>query len=435
GDVPQAIKHADDGLEAMPENETRGRCGLLCVKEFALWKNGELMAAYRCSEEAAHLSKVVGWTYAVVLSLSSIAHIRFALGHLNSAAETCRQIQSGSLLEGKEISSCCYACLLLAQIHYQWNSLDEAEKQVLRAISQSENGQEPVLCLSSQMALARIYIVRGKADAAIEIAQHAKLIYEAEFPDSVLADIFMTRLWIMRGDYSAAADCSQSWAGSLFSQDVSQTWEKFIFSLLYKGIYDNDIRNIWTEIPWFTYVRVRLAQGKVEGLDQLLAGVRRDVESKQWKSLAIETMILEALVFDAGGNSEAALGALKDALVLAENENYLRLFADEGQPMLQLLKQAKRKGICVGYVTKILSLFSQSAEKKNHNSPDCLTKREMEILELICDGAANKEIAERLYISLPTVKNHIYNIYGKLDIDNRAQAVVRAQELGLLKFD
>ncbi|HWQ74028.1 MAG TPA: hypothetical protein VN441_01820, partial [Syntrophomonas sp.] len=200
GDVAQAIKHADDGLEAMPENETRGRCGLLCVKEFALWKNGELMAAYRCSEEAAHLSKVVGWTYAEVLSLSSIAHIRFALGRLNSAAETCRQIQSGSLLEGKEISSCCYACLLLAQILYQWNYLDEAEKQVLRAISQSENGQEPVLCLSSQMALARIYIIRGKADAAIEIAQHAKLIYEAEFPDSVLADIFMTRLWIMRGD-------------------------------------------------------------------------------------------------------------------------------------------------------------------------------------------------------------------------------------------
>lgn len=440
GDIPQAIRHSEEGLAAMPKDEARGRCGLLCVKGFALWRYGELLESYRCCKEATYLGKVVEWPYSVSLNLSAVAHIRFALGHLNSAAATCHEIQRGSLQDGKEISSSCYAYLLLARILYQRNSLDEAEEQILRAISLSEQGQEPVLWLSSQMALARINIVRGKGDAAMEIAGQAKITFETVFPNNFLADKFMPRLWLMLGDESTAADCADSWANLLFSQAAELSKEETLFRLLQQGIYENDIRNVWSEIPLLTYARVKLAQGKLEGLVELLGSVHQDVEAKQWKSILIETIILEALVFRAAGNSRAALLSLRDALVLAEKENYLRVFADEGKPMLQLLQQAKRRGIASNFISKILAAFKAPAEigsgqfdTKLNYLPDPLTRRETQILELICDGASNQDIAQRLYIGLSTVKNHIHSIYGKLDTDNRAQAVIRAHELGLLK--
>ncbi len=446
GDIPQAIRHSDAGLEtiskleAMPKDEARGRCGILCVKGFSLWMYGELIESYRCCEEATYLAKIVEWPYSVGLNLSAVAHSRFAMGHLNSAAETCREIQSISLQDDNEISSSCYAYLLLARILYQWDLLDEAEEQILHAIKLSENGQEPVLLLSSQMALARINIVRGKNDIALEIARRGKIAYEDVFANNFLADIFMARLWLMLGDDSVAADSAQFWIGSLFTQTGGVSKEESLWDLLQHGIYGNDIRNVWVELPLLTYVRIKLTQGKLDGLIELLGSIHKDVAAKQWQSILIETIILEALVFDALGNSQAALNSMKEALALAEKENYLRIFIDEGLPIVELLQKAKRKSIAPNFAAKLLSMLispsaidQQQLDVKPGFLLEPLTKRETEILELICNGSSNQDIANRLYIGLSTVKNHIHNIYGKLDIDNRAQAVIRAQELGLFK--
>jgi ATP/maltotriose-dependent transcriptional regulator MalT len=62
-----------------------------------------------------------------------------------------------------------------------------------------------------------------------------------------------------------------------------------------------------------------------------------------------------------------------------------------------------------------------------------LTRREIEVLELIAAGLANRDIAQKLVVALPTVKKHLRNIYEKLDVNNRSRAIIRAHELGLLK--
>ena len=440
GNILPAIEYAEQGLEAIPEDEARGRCGLLCVKGFSHWMNGQLMESYHCCREAAYLGKVVGWPYSVGLNLSAVAHIKLALGHLNSAAETCREIQSGIFQDGQEVSSSCYAYLILARILYQRNLLDEAEEQIHRAVNLSENGQEPVLWLCSQMALARIKIVRGRPDAAMEIARRAKITHEISYPRSILADIFITRLWIMLGDGSAAADCSRSWVGSLFSSARGSLEEEDSVGLLQRGIYGNDIRNVWAELPLLTYVRVKLLQGDLDGLSELLAKAHQDAETKQWHSILIETMILEALVLDAAGDPKTALNILMDAMALTQKEGQLRIFADEGQPLLQLIRRVQRKGGAREYTAKILALFNKPAENdpdqtrvRQDSLPEPLTRREAEILELICAGFSNQDIAGKLYLSISTVKNHIHNIYGKLDTNSRAQAVIRAQDLDMIK--
>jgi LuxR family maltose regulon positive regulatory protein len=434
GNIPQAIQCAEEGLAAIPKDEIRGRCGILCMKGFSHWMQGELMNAYRCCEEAASLGEMAKWQYSVGLNLSAVAHIRFIRFHLSSAAETCQQIFSKGLQEGKEISCACYAHLLLARMLYQRNLLAEAEEQIHQAVNLSEKGQEPMLWLSCQMALARIRIIRGEAKAAMEIASRAKINFDRTYPDSSLADMLMARLYLMIGESSIAAD----YLGHLFyTQNRDLTEEGQIAEVLQHDVYGNDVRNVWSETPLLIYVRVRLAQKDTEGLSRLLEIVHRDAEAKGWKYLLIETIILEALVCDAAGDSKTALKVLTEALTLTKQEEYLRVFVDEGHPMQVLLQHARRKGIHPEYVTRLLALFNEPGEKTamptaagQPGDAGLFTRREKEILELICSGATNQEIAQKLFLSLSTVKNHIQTIYEKLDANNRTQAVIRAQERG-----
>jgi LuxR family maltose regulon positive regulatory protein len=109
--------------------------------------------------------------------------------------------------------------------------------------------------------------------------------------------------------------------------------------------------------------------------------------------------------------------------------------------MARLLYEALSIGIAPEYIQRLLSVFPRAEAEKTGPSrkqapcPELiepLSEREIEILQLISEGYTNPEIAARLYLSLNTVKIHTRNIYGKLDVHNRAQAIARAQALGLL---
>ena len=129
------------------------------------------------------------------------------------------------------------------------------------------------------------------------------------------------------------------------------------------------------------------------------------------------------------------------ALALAEPEGYVRLFVDEGTPMARLLYEALSREIVPDYVQRLLGAFPADepvmAEASQPHGPDSeliepLSERELEILQLIAEGLTNQEIASKLYLSLNTVKAHTRNIYGKLDVHRRTEAVARARALGVL---
>jgi len=183
---------------------------------------------------------------------------------------------------------------------------------------------------------------------------------------------------------------------------------------------------------------------------------------------------LQALAYHAQGNLPAALLPLQHALVLAEPEGYVRMFVDEGPPMAQLLAAVRRlpeaaareimprQGLPT-FADKLLAAFEAEHKRSASESPlpddrtraatqvsapalhppalqppalqgfiEPLSQRELEVLRLIAQGLSNREISERLFLALSTVKGHSRIIFDKLQVHRRTEAVARARELGLL---
>jgi LuxR family maltose regulon positive regulatory protein len=130
---------------------------------------------------------------------------------------------------------------------------------------------------------------------------------------------------------------------------------------------------------------------------------------------------------------------LTRALILAQPEGYVRSFVHAGEPLRSLLRDLRLQlpvsqaapDLLSGYLDRLLGAF-EAQGSPGPGTADLLTPREQEILALMAEGASNREIAERLVVTVGTVKGHVNHILDKLGAHNRTGAVARARELGLL---
>jgi LuxR family maltose regulon positive regulatory protein len=146
------------------------------------------------------------------------------------------------------------------------------------------------------------------------------------------------------------------------------------------------------------------------------------------------------------GEKDEAVHVLGEALTMAEPGGLIRVFVDEGAPMAHLLSEAAARGISPDYTGRLLAAFEAEAQGLQDRSVldlaslppgvrpliEPLTPREREVLQLIAAGRSNPEIAAELVIAVTTVKTHVKNIYGKLQVTNRFQAATRAKDLDLV---
>jgi LuxR family transcriptional regulator, maltose regulon positive regulatory protein len=165
--------------------------------------------------------------------------------------------------------------------------------------------------------------------------------------------------------------------------------------------------------------------------------LRQHMEAKGWQDERLKVMVLQAVALHAHGEKDEAVQVLSEGLTLAEPGGFIRVFVDEGLPMKYLLQEMVSRGMAVDYARRLLAAFSPVEVKPVNQSAlaalvEPLSTRELEVLQYLAAGLTNQEIANRLYLSLNTVKVHTRNIYGKLGVNHRTQAVARAQELGVL---
>jgi len=212
-----------------------------------------------------------------------------------------------------------------------------------------------------------------------------------------------------------------------------------------QGLSADDAISYLREFEHVTLASVLIAQHQSsEAEDTLPAAIGlldrllQAAEAGERMGSVVEILVLQALAHQTHGNMPQALTRLARALALAEPEGYMRLFVDEGRPMARLLNEAASRGIAPNYTRRLLASFSPTGLPQTHasvpqtESIEPLSEREREVLQHIATGLTNQEIADRLYLSLYTVKAHVRNIYDKLGVGNRTQAVARARELEML---
>ena len=250
---------------------------------------------------------------------------------------------------------------------------------------------------------------RSTIERAVQVAQSAnitRLVLQAR--------AYQARIWLAQGELELA----RGWARDYRRIGATE--------------YVRDFEDC-------TLARVLLAEGQPGEASALLESLVPPVEANGRRGTLIEILALRALAQQALGEEAAAADGLARALYLAEPEGYIRIFVDMGPAMASLLKQAATRGVAPAYTSQLLAAFGEEhlhgvASYAPQMQPlvEPLTERELEVLQLLAEELSNAEIGQRLFISLPTVKSHTRNIYGKLGVHSRKQAVAQARALGIL---
>jgi len=313
----------------------------------------------------------------------------------------------------------------ISELHRERGDLETAAQDLLTGKKLGEQVELPDWQHRWYIAQARLHETKGDLDVALDLLEEAERRY-VRTPVPIIRPIaaLKTRIRIAQDKIAEALD----W---VLTRDLS---------------VDDDISYLH-EFEHMTLVRVLIAQekrglvdGSIHDAKGLLERLLQAAEEGGRKGSVIEILVLQALAHEAQGNYPPALVSLERALTLAEPEGYVRIFVDEGLPMARLLSEAAAHGVKPDYVGKLLAVFEAEKQKSEDKSYlplaqsliEPLSQRELEVLLLIAQGLSNREISERLFLALDTVKGHNRRIYGKLQVQSRTEAIARARELGLL---
>jgi LuxR family maltose regulon positive regulatory protein len=392
----------------------------------AAWLSGRLPEAEAAFKRAVADRLAEGRPQWAARALYELGQVQQAGGRLRAAARTYRR--GLALLAPPDrppISGAVLQQIGLAEVLREQGDLDAALTQATAGVDLARLYYTPQPGATGLATLAWIHQARGdpgSARAAMDEAAAAVAGVEAvALFNPVPAE--RARLLLALGEVDAAG----RWASE-------------------RGLSDEDTLSYAGERDYLVLARLLLARGAPERAAALLHRLHAGAVAQRRSGSVVETGTLRALALAATGDQDAALGALAEALALARPEGYLRLFADEGAPLADLLQRlvvAGRDGhlpavdgATLDYAVRLLGAVPPAgAPRAAGDAPGLiapLTERESEVLRLVAAGEANREIAGQLVVTIDTVKKHLTHLFGKLGVTSRTQAIARARALGLL---
>jgi LuxR family maltose regulon positive regulatory protein len=428
GDLSSAIELSRQALDQSPTDDLflRGSTALNLGDVYSTRR--DMAAASRAYSQAYTISQSAGDTLLNLVAATQWANLKILQGQLFQAADLYQQALHFAIGPGRQLPVVSMAHAGMGWLLYQWNDLDAALEHFCVCVELGQRWEIADMMVTVSIYLAHIKQAQGDAAGARELIQQAEQAMQGNIvkPATIgTARAYQVRLWVRQGNLDAAT----RWMLDYQSRS-------------------GDTPGYLPELEKATWARVRLAQGQPETVPSALEPWLPIAEAAGLTGSVIEFLTLQALAFQAQGQSAQALAKLGRALALAEPEGYVRLFVDEGEPMRLLIldlrlwieKQSRGQDQkLIGYIDRLLAAFAQPVARPQSKTSNLkstmvepLSERELQVLNLVANGLMNREIADKLVVTVGTVKRHVSNIHAKLGVRNRTEAVAKARELHLI---
>jgi LuxR family maltose regulon positive regulatory protein len=433
GDSLRSLRLGRKALDYLTEEDASLRAYALSAVGISLRKLGKLSEAAEAFTDAVALSQAAGDSHVAVMVLCRLATLQIWQGQLHQAAMTCRNALSmmseHALGESHALPTIGYAHIQLSRVLSEWNDLNAAERHAQQGIDLCKRWGQADILEFGYYHLAKTLVRRQDLARLRETSQALSLIISA-LPSWFAPGATEVEMMVRRasGDLEGALRLAQE-----RGMDTLECLAPDQYYYL------------------FTYIRLLIILEKLDEALEIVARALDMAEATGAMGFVIELSILRALAFQAKGDWDLASTALQRALSLAMPEGHVRLFIDEGAPMEKLLTefleagqtglQADKPSGAVEYAAHLLAALEAEARVEKRRTPaagpspplaEPLTDREMQVLRLLATELSTAAIADRLVISLHTLRTHTKRIYGKLDAHSRIQAVARARDLDII---
>jgi LuxR family maltose regulon positive regulatory protein len=415
GDHAQSIAQARKALERLPADDLVTRSWATVSLALVLYRRGDTIAADTALARAVSLSRALEPGHIAVMVLCTLGSAQIHKGQLWRAADSFREAlglaSEYTDRSGQQLPVSGYAYAYLARVLVEQNDVQAAMGYLDKGIELCERWGEPELLTGAYMCVARIRLAVNDHQGALAAIGKAKRtaqqisVWYSHRP-APLEALILLRM----GDDSIAA----KWADAGLD--------------MFDGLEADHIRG-----------QIYLAQGRLPEALATTDGLLQMAEPAEANLHVLRALILKSMVLDAQGEQDRSQAAIRQALAIAEPEGYVRSFVGMGSDMAHILRRAVPLPAVGHYAAKLLSVLESETEARSrppHPAINALVEplsdREMDVLQLLNTGMTSTQIAEQLYISVHTVRTHIKNIYGKLDVHSRRDAIDRAVDLGLV---
>lgn len=439
GEVSQGIQVAQEALAYLPEKDLASRARVHSALLTAYWFEGQEEKAESGYEDCLREAIAAGDLRLAAHTMMAQGLIQRDYGRLHDAARTFRPIIDLGNREGvdpnkieglhKTFYPAGQGHIGLGSIHLEWNDLDTSEQHLRRGIDLCRRGGLDGVFVG-RVQMSRLLQARGDLERAIR--ELPSLSRSSQRVDAFQIAERQIRISLAGGD-----------------TDGASRWAEPLIKIINTEPAAAPLPSLFLEMIQAVIVRVYLAQGELIRASALLDRLQASAEQGGRMARLIEVHLLRALLAQKehhGSVGPDAIVEFEHALELAEPEGFALLFLEEGSALIPLLNAILDRKMAPKPPKQYARTLLRALRK--YGKPaivvpsgeavglvESLTPREMEVLQLIAAGDSNQAIAEKLVITVRTVKKHISNIYGKMGVSNRTRAVARAREFGLLLED
>ena len=403
-EMDTVIREAKRAINYLHPDNLSVRTNVSWILGYIQQVQGNLEEAEKSFQQAlavSRLSKNIVMSVATTIGLGQISECR------NKLNQAHRYFEDVIELAGKPpLPYACEAFVGLARIAYEHNDLDAVEPYAQQSFLLARHIPNVHSPISSYLSLAALHLARGELVKADEVIIHAEAFAEQNNFPQRMPEIAKYRIAFLlkNGDITQANSLAKT-----HHLPVSQA-------------------------------RVKIELGNYQDALTIVQSHQKNMEAKREMRAFLETLVIESLCHFYLEEPQKASTILKRALTKAKAGEFVRLFLDEGENMYKLLSDTSVESHLLPYRAKLLSEFEKETLRQGITTGSIsrgeliepLSEREIEILRLIAKCYSNQEISKKLFLALNTVKGYNHKLFGKLNVKNRTEAILRARQLGIL---